>query len=89
MHLQKSIGPGQPAQFGQADLGRNFLLLAYFMHIKGLYYSMIQFVVINESRMSKKNVYYIPSGEILKFPRVINFDIITSDDINFPFHFLP
>ena len=33
--------------------------------------------------------YYIPSSEILEFPSVINFDIITSDDINFYFHFLP
>ena len=32
--------------------------------------------------------YYIPSSEILEFPSVINFDIITSDDINFHFHFL-
>ena len=29
--------------------------------------------------------YYIPSSEILEFPSVINFDIITSDDINFRF----
>ena len=36
-----------------------------------------------------KFVYYIPSSEILEFPSVINFDIITSDDINFHFHFLP
>ena len=28
-------------------------------------------------------------SEILEFPSVINFDIITSDDINFHFHFLP
>ena len=34
-------------------------------------------------------LYYIPSSEILEFPSVINFDIITSDDINFHFHFLP
>ena len=27
--------------------------------------------------------YYIPSSEILEFPSVINFDIITSDDIDF------
>ena len=33
--------------------------------------------------------YYMPSSEILEFPSVINFDIITSDDINFYFHFLP
>ena len=33
--------------------------------------------------------YDIPSSEILEFPSVINFDIITSDDINFYFHFLP
>ena len=33
--------------------------------------------------------YYILSCEILEFPSVINFDIITSDDINFYFHFLP
>ena len=32
--------------------------------------------------------YYIPSSEILEFNSVINFDIITSDDINFHFHFL-
>ena len=31
---------------------------------------------------------YIPSSEILEFPSVINFDIITSGDINFHFHFL-
>ena len=30
--------------------------------------------------------YYKPSSEILEFPSVINFDIITSDNINF--HFL-
>ena len=34
----------------------------------------------------EKDIYYIPSSEILKFPSVINFDIITSDDINFHFH---
>ena len=34
------------------------------------------------------NIYYIPSSEILEFPSVIDFDI-TSDDINFHFHFLP
>ena len=34
-------------------------------------------------------LYHIPSSEILEFPGVINFDIITSDDINFHFHFLP
>ena len=33
--------------------------------------------------------YYIPSSEILEFPSVINFDIITSDDIIIHFHFLP
>ena len=32
--------------------------------------------------------YYIPSCEILEFPSIINFDIITSDNINFHFHFL-
>ena len=32
--------------------------------------------------------YYIPSSEIHEFPCVVNFDIITSDDINFHFHFL-
>ena len=35
------------------------------------------------------NIYYIPSPEILEFPNEINFDIITSDDINFHFQFLP
>ena len=34
-------------------------------------------------------IHYIPSSEILEFSSVINVDIITSDDINFPFHFLP
>ena len=34
-------------------------------------------------------LYYIPSSEILEFPSVTNFDIITSDDINFHFHFQP
>ena len=33
-------------------------------------------------------IYDIPSSEILEFPSVINFDIITSDNINFHFHFL-
>ena len=33
----KSIDSGQPARNAQTDLGRNFLLLANFMHIKGLY----------------------------------------------------
>ena len=36
-----------------------------------------------------KYTYYIPRSEILEFSSVINFDIITSDDINFHFHFLP
>ena len=36
-----------------------------------------------------EDIYYIPSSEIQEFPSVINFDIITSDDINFHFHFLP
>ena len=30
----------------------------------------------------------IPSSEILQFPGVINFDIISSEDVNFHFHFL-
>ena len=34
-------------------------------------------------------LYYIPSSEILEFPSVINFDIITNDNINIHFHFLP
>ena len=37
--------------------------------------------------LQKIHFYYIPSSEILEFPSVINFDIITSDDINF--HSLP
>ena len=36
-----------------------------------------------------KIICYIPSSEILEFPSVINFDIITCDDINFHVHFLP
>ena len=36
-----------------------------------------------------KIFYYIPSSEILEFCTVINFDIITRDDINFHFHILP
>ena len=36
---------------------------------------------------SKFIIYFI--SEILEFPSVIKFDIITSDDINFHFHFLP
>ena len=41
------------------------------------------------SKKSRKILlYYIPSSEILEFPGVINFDIITSDDINFHVHFL-
>ena len=37
----KSIDTDQPAQSAQADLGRNFLLLVNFLHIKELYYFMI------------------------------------------------
>ena len=33
--------------------------------------------------------HYIPSSEILEFPSVINFDIITCDDINFHLKSLP
>ena len=31
----------------------------------------------------------IPSREILEFPKVMNFDIITIENINLHFHFLP
>ena len=34
-------------------------------------------------------IYYIPGSEIMEFPSVINFDIITNNDIDFQFHFLP
>ena len=37
----------------------------------------------------KEVIYYIPNSEILEIPSVINFDIITSDDIDFYCHFLP
>ena len=37
----------------------------------------------------KEVIYYTPNSEILEFPSVINFDIITSDDIDFHCHFLP
>ena len=51
------------------------------------------FNTVNESKHidtpdSLSTFYDIPSSEILEFPGVINFDIITSDDINFHFHFL-
>ena len=39
--------------------------------------------------MHKNCIYYIPNSEILEFSSVINFDIITCDDINIHFHFLP
>ena len=42
-----------------------------------------------QKKLMVTSIYYIPSREILEFPSVINFDIITSDDINFHFHFLP
>ena len=45
-----------------------------------------------KSQLNKVGInrcYYIPSSEILEIPCVINFDIITSDDSNFHFHFLP
>ena len=44
---------------------------------------------IPPTSFNKCFIYYIPSSKILKFPSVINFDIITRDDINFHFHFLP
>ena len=39
--------------------------------------------------LGSNGFYYIPNSEILEFPSVINFDIVTSDDINFYLHFLP
>ena len=44
---------------------------------------------LTPSAHSMTHIYHIPSSEILDFPSVINFDIITSDDINFHFQFLP
>ena len=38
---------------------------------------------------NQNELHYIPSSEILEFPSVIEFDIITGEDINFHFHFLP
>ena len=40
MSNTKSIDPGPSAQFSQADLGQNFLLLIDFLHIEGPYYLM-------------------------------------------------
>ena len=37
------IDPGQPGQFAEADLGRNFLLLVNVLHIKGPYNLVIHF----------------------------------------------
>ena len=51
----------------------------------GMYISKQNF----NSRKYEETNYYIPSSQILEFPSVINFHIITSDDINFHFHFLP
>ena len=39
----KSIESGQPAQFAQAVLSRNCLLLVNCLHIIGTYYPMIRF----------------------------------------------
>ena len=49
--------------------------------------SFIYFVVWE--KVASILFYYIPSSEILEFPSEINFDIISSNDINFHFHFLP
>ena len=35
MHLSKSIDPCQSALSAQADVGRDFLLLVSFLHVKG------------------------------------------------------
>ena len=45
--------------------------------------------VVSSASGLKNIFYYTLNSEILEFPSVINFDIITSDDINFDFHFLP
>ena len=44
---------------------------------------------LGNDKVSNILFYYIPSSEILEFPSVINFDIISSDDINFHFHRMP
>ena len=49
----KSIDPGQPAQSAQADLDRNFSLLANFLHIRGLFYIMTHLDVKTDGKMSK------------------------------------
>ena len=48
------------------------------------YESLMPFL---QQTKDNNSFYYIRSSEILEFPSVINFDIITSDDIKF--HFLP
>ena len=48
----KSIDPGQPAQSAQADPGRHFLLFVNFLHVHGLAYLGIHWVVKTESRTS-------------------------------------
>ena len=66
------------------------------LHVTYVDINILELMVVKtESRLRKaihsivsaKAFYYIPSGEILEFPSVINFNIITSDDINFHFHF--
>ena len=41
----KSIHPAQSAQPSQADLGRNFLHLVYFLHAEGQFYFIMQTVI--------------------------------------------
>ena len=51
----KSIDPGQPAQSAQADLGRYFLILINFPHIKRTFLLKIHFVFrLKVDRVTRK-----------------------------------
>ena len=47
----KSIDQGQPAQFAQADIVRNFLPLVDFLYFRGLFYLIFKQIV-------KQNEFY-------------------------------
>ena len=59
----------------------------FFLH--SVFKDLKCFTISEGKKKFEKHIYHIPSSEILEFPSVINFDIITSDHINFHFHFLP
>ena len=85
MGLNKSV-----RNFGQ---GRAVQSVLQCLCGKGPVYIIIQQVALQNDYYVDpylyNGFYYIPSSEILEFPSVINFDIITTDDINFHFYFLP